>query len=91
MKHLLLPLIISLLFACHNPTTSPEPHMELGQKISFVGGNPQTDYVIIGYRDQLESKTESLWNNQSYLVFIYLNDNDEVKQAVIHRNAILKK
>lgn len=78
-------------FGCQSQVSRPEPHLELGQRISFVGGNGETEYVLIGYRDQLESKTEDLWNDQNYLVFVYLNNDDELKQGIIHRNAILKK
>lgn len=82
---------ILFLFSCNSQIARPEPHLELGQKISFVGGTSETDYVIIGYREQLESKTEDTWKDQNYLVFVYLDKNEELKQGVIHRNAILKK
>lgn len=92
MKYLLpIILLCTILMSCQPPENQPEPHLELGQKISFVGGKQEVDYVVIGYRDQLESNTEDIWNNQNYLVFVYLNNNDEVKQGIIHRNAILKK
>jgi hypothetical protein len=68
----------------------PEPHLELGQKINFPGANPEKSYIIIGYREDLESKSEKNWRNQDYIVFLYVNDVNDVKEAVIHKNSILK-
>jgi len=79
------------LISCQSKVLRSEPHLELGQKITFVGGISDTDYVLIGYRDQLESNTEDTWNEQNYVVFVYLNKDEELKQGIIHRNAILKK
>ena len=84
-------LLFFILFSCNSNTEKPEPHLELGQKISFVGALPERDYVIVGYRNQLEGKTKNKWNNQPYIVFTYINKDYDVKNGVIHRNAILKK
>ena len=91
MKNFLLPILFFFMLSCDKPEQRPEPHLELGQRISFVGGDPEADYVVIGYRNLLESKTDAKWNNQNYIVFIYVDKNDQVQQATVHKNAILKR
>lgn len=80
-------------FGCNSTpnTNQPEPHLELGQRISFVGGNATKTYVVAGYREQFEDKTETKWNKQAYIVFTYFNDQGDFVQGVVHRNAILKE
>lgn len=70
---------------------NPEPHLELGQRISFVGGEAEKTYVVVGYRHLLEDKTDKKWNSHDYIVFSYSTDQGAIKVATIHRNAILKK
>ena len=69
----------------------PEPHLELGQRISFVGGNPAKTYIVAGYREQFEDKTDKSWNKQAYIVFTYFNDQGDFMQGIVHKNAILKE
>lgn len=69
----------------------PEPHLELGQRISFVGADPGKTYIVAGYREQFEDKTDKVWNKQAYIVFTYFNDQDDFMQGVVHKNAILKQ
>ena len=80
-----------LLLACKPERTPPEPHLVLGQKILFNGSDPDKTYVIIGYRHKLEGTTDKIWNNHDYIVFLYINDTNDVKEAVIHKNAIIKQ
>ena len=84
-------LLCFFLASCNSVEKKPEPHLELGQEITFVGAVPGKDYVVVGYRSELEGKTQHNWNNQPYIVFTYINKNDDVKVGAIHRNAILKK
>ena len=92
-KKLILPaFLLVVLHSCEEPVhNSPEPHLELGQRMIFVGAEPEKAYVIVGYRSQLEDKTDKEWKGQEYVVFVYINDQGDVKEAVIHRNAILKR
>lgn len=84
--------LFSCLWACEGENTkNPEPHLELGQRISFVGGEPEKTYVITGYRHYLEDKTDKSWQDQAYIVFSYTNDQGDIKVATVHRNAILKR
>lgn len=79
-------------WACEGQSTkAPEPHLELGQRISFVGGEPEKTYVIAGYRHYLEDKTEKNWQDQAYIVFSYTNNQGDIKIGAVHRNAILKR
>ena len=85
-------LMAGLLIGCKNKSQSlPEPHMELGQRINFVGAETEKIYVVIGYRHLLEDKTEKEWKDHDYIVFSYANDQGEIKVAATHRNAILNK
>ncbi|WP_017731362.1 hypothetical protein [Nafulsella turpanensis] len=59
--------------------------------MTFVGAEPEETYVIVGYRALLEDKTEKKWRDQEYIVFVYTNEQGDVKEAVIHRNAIIKE
>jgi hypothetical protein len=89
---LLFLLILSVSTACStNSGQRPEPHLELGQRLSFVGGDSRREYVIVGYRQQLEDKTEKDWDEHDYIVVVYSDKSGELKQGVIHRNSILKK
>ena len=69
----------------------PEPHLELGQRITFVGADPQKTYLVAGYREQFEDKTDSNWSKQAYIVFTYFDDNGDYVQGIVHKNAILKE
>ncbi|HYG37800.1 MAG TPA: hypothetical protein VD908_04240 [Cytophagales bacterium] len=69
----------------------PEPHLEMGQEISFPGCAPNKSYIIIGYKKNYEGPVEKDWNNQDYVVFIYINELNDVKEATIHKNSLLKK
>ena len=92
-KKLIFPaVLLGMLCSCGEPVyEAPEPHLELGQRMTFVGAAPEKAYVIVGYRSQLEDKTEKRWREQEYIVFIYINDQGDVKEAAVHRNAILKR
>lgn len=84
--------IMLVLGACENQQSKvPEPHLELGQRISFVGGEADKTYVVIGYRQLLEDKTEKDWNDHAYIVISYTNNDGDIKEAAVHRNAILKR
>ena len=67
------------------------PHLELGQNLVFEGGEPGRAYIVVGYRNELESGTEKTYRGQDYIVFSYINNNHDIKQAVIHQNSIQKK
>ncbi|MCC5920333.1 MAG: hypothetical protein LAT68_13880 [Cyclobacteriaceae bacterium] len=94
MKNLLLALSFLLtILSCTEGQVdygSPEPHLELGQTVIFTGSDPLVTYVIVGYRHQLESATQKEWEKQDYVVFLYRNDNRDLKTAAVHRNAVLK-
>ncbi len=84
--------LLGNLWACQGQEARvPEPHLELGQRIFFVGGQPEQTYVVAGYRHYLEDKTEKDWQDQEYIVFTYINQQGDVKEATVHRNAILKR
>jgi hypothetical protein len=70
---------------------NPDPHLELGQEISFPGSSPDKSYLIIGYKRNFEGPIEKDWNNQDYIVFIYINDNNDVKQGTIHKISVIKR
>jgi hypothetical protein len=94
MKKILVAFAFPLIFsACQKQgnTVQPEPEIELGQLASFLGCDPERSYIIIGYRNELESKTESSYHGQEYIVFLYINDNHDIKQAVIHKNSVIKR
>ena len=93
MKKLLLNcLLMWVLTGCSTPSSSvPEPHLELGQRITFVGAEPEKAYVVVGYRHLLEDKTDKKWNDHDYIVFSYANDRGDILLSTIHRNAILKR
>lgn len=92
LKSFLLAAAVLLMAACESQQTKvPEPHLELGQRISFVGGEAEKTYVVIGYRQLLEDKTEKNWNDHAYIVISYTNNNGDIKEAAVHRNAILKR
>lgn len=67
------------------------PHLELGQQLIIEGGEPGKSYTVIGYREQAGSVTEKTYYGQEYIVFTYINDIHDIKQAVIHENSIKKK
>lgn len=93
MKRILAALLMSLIFFGCQPKERlvPEPHLELGQKVTFVGSEPEETYVIVGYRELYESETQKDWNSQDYIVFVYITDQNEVKEGTVHRNSIMKK
>ena len=89
----ILCVITTMLMAC-NPKADvnhPEPTLELGQLATFHGCDPERSYIIIGYRHYLESKTDKYWDDHDYIVFLYINDAHDIKQAVIHKNSVLKR
>lgn len=69
----------------------PEPHLELGQKVTFVGGNSESDYVIVGYKSNYSGEIEKVWNDQDYIVFIYTNTQNDIKEGTVHVNSVVKK
>lgn len=69
----------------------PEPHLELGQKVTFVGGNIESDYVIVGYKSDYAGEIEKSWNDQDYIVFIYTNNQNDIKEGTVHVNSVVKK
>lgn len=78
--------------ACENHQAKvPEPHLELGQRVNFVGDDPDRTYVVTGYRQLLEDKTDKNWNDQAYVVVVYTNNQGDIKEGVIPRHAILKR
>lgn len=85
--------LLVLSFSCNSSESKnqPEPHLELGQRISFVGSHPDKAYVVAGYREQFEDKTDKNWSKQPYIVFTYFNDQGDFMQGIVHKNAILKK
>lgn len=89
---LLISAFAAILFACGGQDFGqPEPHLELGQRIFFQGGKTSEVYLITGYRQELEDKTDSQWRDQSYIVFSYRNKQGDFKQGVLHRNTIQKR
>jgi hypothetical protein len=94
MKYFLYCLLSAALFiGCNSPSkqTQPDPHLELGQRIQFVGGSAEKTYIVAGYRQEYEDKTETNWSRHQYIVFTYFNDQGDFQQGVVHRNAILKQ
>lgn len=69
----------------------PEPHLELGQKVTFVGGNIESDYVIVGYKSDYAGEIEKSWRDQDYIVFIYTNNQNDIKEGTVHVNSVIKK
>ena len=93
MKNILIIFLIVGLFAGCDPAPQGEqgPHPELGAPITFVGGEHEKTYVVLGYRNLLEDKTDKKWKNHDYIVFSYTNDQGDIKVAAIHRNALTEK
>jgi hypothetical protein len=85
--------LMAVMLSCNSSQNDspPEPHLELGQRITFVGANPEKVYLVAGYRNQLEDKTDTNWNKQGYIVFTYFDDQGDYVQGVVHKNAILKR
>jgi hypothetical protein len=87
-------LIAGLMISCNQDSGNsiqPEPELELGQLATFLGCDPDRSYIIIGYREELESKTERNYHGQDYIVFLYINDLHDIKQGVIHKNSVIKR
>lgn len=85
-------IILFVLVGCvEKKQLHPEPHLEMGQEISFPGSSPDKSYIIIGYKKNYEGPVEKDWGNQEYIVFIYVNDLNDVKEATIHKNSLLKR
>jgi hypothetical protein len=84
-------IVFSLASCSEKKKSNPEPHLELGQEISFPGSSPDKSYLIIGYKRNFEGPIEKEWNNQDYVVFIYINDNNDVKQGTIHKISVIKR
>jgi len=94
MKKILVVIALTAIFAaCQTKGDSvrPEPEIELGQLATFLGADPDRSYIIIGYREELESKTERHYHGQEYIVFLYINDLHDIKQGVIHKNSVIKR
>lgn len=72
-------------------TLVPEPHLELGQKVTFVGGDIDSDYVIVGYKSDYSGDIEKVWNGQDYIVFIYTNAQNDIKEGTVHVNSVVKR
>ena len=81
------------LFSCQpkKDYSEPEPHLQLGQKVNFMGGNPESDYVIVGYKSDYDGKIQKQWENQEYIVFVYTNAQNDIKEGTVHVNSIMKK
>ncbi|MFA0960952.1 hypothetical protein AB9P05_04045 [Roseivirga sp. BDSF3-8] len=93
MKNLILICLAGLMFAAcepRKPEAPIEPHLELGQRITFPGAEKNIPYIVLGYKSELDGRVEKVWKNQDYIVFLYENKNGDLNQAVIHQNAILK-
>lgn len=93
-KYLYVFLITLTLSACHSEKTRtavPEPHLELGQKVTFVGGDLESDYVIVGYKSDYAGEIEKTWSDQEYIVFIYTNAQNDIKEGTVHVNSVVKK
>lgn len=69
----------------------PEPHLQLGQKVIFMGGNPESDYVIVGYKKDYDGRIEKEWKDQDYIVFIYTNAQNDIKEGTVHVNSVIKR
>jgi len=82
-----------LLMACEAKQNlkGPEPHLELGQKVIFMGGNMDSDYVIVGYKSDYDGEIEKIWRDQDYIVFIYANTQNDIKEGTVHVNSVIKK
>lgn len=93
-KYLYAFLITLMLTSCQSEKSKnvvPEPHLELGQKVTFVGGNLESDYVIVGYKSDYAGKIEKHWRDQDYIVFIYTNAQNDIKEGTVHVNSVVKK
>lgn len=85
-------LLLITFFACEPKTKLvPEPHLELGQKIVFVGSAPDETYIIVGYKEMYEGETQKDWNKQDYIVFVYLTKQNDMKEGTVHVNSIMKQ
>jgi len=93
MKKLAVIILLStIILGCEQrKPLEPEPHIELGQLATFMGCDPSRSYIIIGYRELLEGKTEKVYTGQDYIVFLYINDLHDIKQGVIHKNSVIKR
>ena len=95
MNKILYALAFSLmLLSCDTKSTAyqgPEPHLELGQKVTFMGGDLESDYVIVGYKSDYDGKIEKIWREQDYIVFIYTNAQNDIKEGTVHVNSVIKK
>ena len=94
MNKIFYTIAVSLLLLSCNPkkqVSGPEPHLELGQKVTFMGGNPESDYVIVGYKSDYDGKIEKQWNDQDYIVFVYTNAQNDIKEGTVHVNSVIKK
>lgn len=86
-------LFAGLLLSCEPTKTysGPEPHLELGQKVIFVGGNLENDYVIVGYKENFDGRIEKRWRDQDYIVFVYTNAQNDIKEGTVHVNSVIKR
>lgn len=86
-------LVAGLLLSCEPAKTysAPDPHLELGQKVIFVGGDLDNDYVIVGYKEDFDGKIEKLWRDQDYIVFVYTNAQSDIKEGTVHVNSVIKR
>lgn len=85
--------VAGLLFSCEpaKKHAGPEPHLELGQKVIFVGGNLDNDYVIVGYKKDFDGRIEKEWKDQDYIVFVYTNAQNDIKEGTVHVNSVIKR
>lgn len=91
-------ILLGILFSCllwscetKDPPRKAEPHLELGQTITFQGSDPDCTYTILGYREEADSPTEKTYRGQHYIVYFYMNSRNDILQSVIHKNSIIKK
>lgn len=86
--------VVSVLLLSCEPkknVSSPEPHLELGQKVIFMGGNAESDYVIVGYKSDYDGKIEKQWKDQDYIVFVYTNAQNDIREGTVHVNSVIKR
>lgn len=85
--------VAGLLLSCEPAKnySGPEPHLELGQKVIFVGGNLDNDYVIVGYKENFDGRIEKHWRDQDYIVFVYTNAQNDIKEGTVHVNSVIKR
>ena len=90
-KFIIILLLAAGIYSCApKKHEAPDPEYELGQKMTFNGADPEQTFIIVGYRQSYQSPVEKEWKDQEYIVFIYVNKQNDISEATIHRNALLK-